>query len=145
MMLEGQRNATGAPMGREEAALDREIREFPRSPKTDPYKTGLERLASVLAHRLPIPLYVAYNEFCAPSVTDAVARAIERGALELVLVSSMMTPGGSHSEVEMPELVNDLQREYPQVAICYAWPFDLDALAGLLVDHLERFTQPLAS
>jgi sirohydrochlorin cobaltochelatase len=137
MMLERQRHVTGDPMGEEEASLDREIRNHPRTPENDPYREGLERLADALRGKLQVPLFVAYNEFCAPSVPDAARQAIAAGARELVLVSSMMTPGGSHSEEEIPALVEGLRREHPHIRMLYAWPFDLDALASFLVQHLE--------
>ena len=138
MTLETERVASGAEPGEEELALDRELREHPRTPQTDPYKFGLERLALALRQKLKsTPLYVAYNEFCSPSVPSAVATAIAAGANDIVLVTSMMTPGGSHSEVEIPQLVQQLRKVHPDVRIHYAWPFDLDALASFMVTHIE--------
>jgi sirohydrochlorin cobaltochelatase len=139
MQLEAQRQAHALPVGEEEAALDRELRDHPRTPETDPYKFGLEQLAAALRMRLRAQLLVAYNEFCAPSVPEAVDAAVMHGAREVVLVSSMMTPGGSHSEEEIPELVRELRIKHHDVSIRYAWPFDMSALAGFMVEHLARF------
>jgi sirohydrochlorin cobaltochelatase len=141
MLLESQRRSHALPAGAEEIELDDEIRSHPRSPETDPYKFGLEQLAAALRKRLPGPLRVAYNEFCAPSVPQAVERAAADGASEIVLLTSMMTPGGSHSEEEIPELIHELRAKYPSLTIRYAWPFDMDALAGFLIEHLDRFAR----
>lgn len=149
MTLESQRRPTGAPMGAEEAALDAELRNHPRTPETDPYQAGIERLArslrATLGQHLPgAALYVAYNEFCAPSVDDAVAQAVADGAEHVHIMSTMLTPGGSHAEEELPELVTELQAKFPQCTLTYAWPVDLDAFAGFLVQHLLQH-RPLPS
>ena len=51
----------------------------------------------------------------------------------------MFTPGGSHSEVEIPEALATLRRKHPEIILRYAWPFDLDRVAGLMADQLQRF------
>jgi len=81
---------------------------------------------------------VAYNEFCAPTVEEAVEGLIKQGAETIVVVSSMFTPGGSHAEIEIPESLERLRAKYPRVPIHYAWPFDLSMIAGMLVSHLNR-------
>jgi sirohydrochlorin cobaltochelatase len=146
MTLEGERRSSGRPMSDEECALDAELRSHPRTPRTDPYQAGLECLAGALRTRLPdAALYLAYNEFCAPSVPEAVERAIAAGAEDVVLLSSMMTPGGSHSEVEIPELVAELQQAHPEVSIRYAWPFDVREVAALMAAQVARFAQRIAA
>jgi sirohydrochlorin cobaltochelatase len=56
--------------------------------------------------------------------SDAVTR--------LTIVPTMLTPGGVHSEEEIPEVIEAMRAELPALEIVYAWPFDLDAVAGLL-------------
>ena len=48
----------------------------------------------------------------------------------------MFTPGGSHSENEIPEEVCELNEMFPDININYAWPFDLEHIAGFLKGHL---------
>jgi len=140
MTLEARRQAEGSPMTEEERQLDAELRNHPRTDATDPYQAGLEQVAAVLRSHLPEHrVSVAYNEFCAPSVPDAVEEAIASGAREVVLLSSMMTPGGSHSEVEIPALVDELRARYRGAVIRYAWPFDLHAIAELMAAQVARF------
>lgn len=142
MALESERRARGLPPGDEERALDEALRSHPRTEQTDPYKAGLEKLARALESRLfGSRLYLAYNEFCAPSVPEAVGRAVADGAREVVVLSSMLTPGGSHAEVEIPELVAELSRTHSHVSIRYAWPFDLASVAALMADQVAKFIE----
>ncbi len=136
--LEAQRRASGQEMTAEERELDTQIRQWPRTPKTDPYRAGLESLGTHLKPLLSDALFaLAYNEFCAPTLEDAAADLIGQGALEIVVISSMLTPGGSHSEIEIPETLDHLRTQFPQVVIRYAWPFDLPQVAQLLVAHVK--------
>jgi sirohydrochlorin cobaltochelatase len=138
--LEGQRRASGAPPTSEELELDRKIRRWPRSPQTDPYRSGLESLAAHLRPFLNgVPLAMAYNEFCSPTLEEAVAELAADGAQEITVLSSMLTPGGSHSELEIPETLQQLRAQYPLVTLRYAWPFDLTMVCSMLAEHLRRF------
>jgi sirohydrochlorin cobaltochelatase len=144
--LEGRRRATKSAMSAEEEALDRKIRASPRTPENDPYRAGLETLAEALRPRLRgAALLVAYNEFCAPSLEEAVAEAVAAGATTITVLPSMLTPGGVHSEVEIPESVTAMRARFPEVTLVYAWPFDLDAVAGLLAAQVERAAPALSS
>jgi sirohydrochlorin cobaltochelatase len=131
--LEGRRRASGAPASVEEQVLDQRIRSWPRTPATDPYRAGLERVAERMRARLgSVRLVLAYNEFCAPTVADAVAELASAGRRHIVVLPSMLTPGGVHSEREIPETIDALRASYPGLTLEYAWPFDLDAVAALL-------------
>jgi sirohydrochlorin cobaltochelatase len=136
--LEGRRAHGGAPSD-EERALDRRIRHWPRTPENDPYQAGLERLAAALRGRLDgVRLAIAYNEFCAPSLDDAVEALIADGVGAITVVPTMLTPGGSHSEIEIPATLAALRERHPQVTLRYAWPVDVDLLAAMLATHLGR-------
>jgi sirohydrochlorin cobaltochelatase len=138
--LEGRRRASGAPMSAEERELDTQVRRWPRTAQTDPYGAGLEALATKVRRRLEGALFaVAYNEFCAPTIEEAVDALVAAGAGEIVVVPSMLTPGGVHSEIEIPEVLAELRVRYPDLTLRYAWPFDLERIAGMLVEHLGRF------
>jgi sirohydrochlorin cobaltochelatase len=138
-MLEGRRRAAGGPPSEEEIALDRQIREFPRTAENDPYAAGLEALGAALAPLLGgAVLLLAYNEFCAPTLEEAVEHAVRGGARRVEVVPSMLTPGGVHAEVEIPEAIERARAAHPGVEIRYAWPFDLAAVARMLADHVRR-------
>jgi len=139
--LEGQRRARGGEPSAEEIDLEQRIRRWPRTPANDPYRAGLEALAERMrAHVAGGRVAVAYNEFCAPTIDEAAAALVADGVGVLTIVPSMLTPGGVHSEVEIPEAIERLRQAHPAVRIRYAWPFDLGVVAHVLAQHAEQFT-----
>jgi sirohydrochlorin cobaltochelatase len=141
--LEAQRSLCGAEPTEEERELDEQIRRWPRTPATDPYKAGLECLAAGLQPLLAGErLVVAYNEFCAPSLEEAVEGLVSGGATTITVLTSMLTPGGVHSAVEIPQILDRLRQRYPSVDLRYAWPFDMNRVARMLADHMHQFTEP---
>jgi len=139
--LEAQRRAAKMPPSPEEIELDTKIRQWPRTPETDPYQSGLEAVAAHLRANLGEVLFaVAYNEFCAPTLEESVEELIKKGATHITVTTTMFTPGGSHSEVEIPEILDHLRPQYPGVEIRYAWPFDLNLVASTLAEQVKRFS-----
>jgi sirohydrochlorin cobaltochelatase len=120
----------------EERDLDARIQHWPRTRATDPYKAGIDAIAEALRRRVG-HVVVAFNEYCAPSLAEAVDALVQAGTTRITIVTTMLTPGGVHSEVEIPETVRALQRAHPDVVLRYAWPFDLDAVATLLADACQ--------
>jgi sirohydrochlorin cobaltochelatase len=138
--LEAQRRAAKLPPSAEELELDTKIRRWPRTAETDPYQAGLEAVGAMLRPHLNGDLFaLAYNEFCAPTLEDAVEGLIGQGATSITVLTTMFTPGGSHSEVEIPEILDYLRPQYPKVELRYAWPFDLQLIAKTLTEQLRRF------
>lgn len=139
--LESQRRAAGTPMSAEEHELDCKIRRWPRTAATDPYQSGLEAVAAQLQAQLDGRLFaVAYNEFCAPTLEESVEELIKNGATHITVTTTMFTPGGSHSEIEIPEILDHLKKRYPGVVLRYAWPFDLKLVANTLAEQVKRFS-----
>lgn len=139
--LEAQRRAAKQPPSAEELELDMKIRRWPRTPATDPYQSGLQAVAMRLQARLNSVLFgLAYNEFCAPTLEEAVEHLIGQGATEITVTTTMFTPGGSHSEIEIPEILDRLRPKYPGVVLRYAWPFDLELVANTLAEQIRRFS-----
>ena len=128
-------------MSAEEHDLDTKIRQWPRTPETDPYRSGLEAVAAQLRANLGEVLFaVAYNEFCAPTLEESVEALIKKGATHITVTTTMFTPGGSHSEIEIPEILDHLRPQYPRVELRYAWPFDLQLVANTLAEQVKRFS-----
>jgi sirohydrochlorin cobaltochelatase len=139
--LEGQRRAAKLPPSAEELELDAKVRQWPRTAETDPYQAGLEKVAACLQAQLDGALFaVAYNEFCAPTLEESVEGLIKKGATHITVTTTMFTPGGSHSEVEIPEILDQLRPQYPEVELRYAWPFDLQLVASTLAEQVRRFS-----
>lgn len=137
--LEKERLARGGKeMSPREAELDQKIRRWPRTAQTDPYQAGMERLGEKLRQRLRgKEVVVAYNEFCAPSLEEAISEAASRGYSSVRVLTIMLTPGGYHSEVEIPQIARDMASRHPDVRIQYLWPYDLSEVAELLSKQLE--------
>lgn len=125
-------------MSDEERALDERLRAHPRTPENDPYFQGLTRLGEALRPLLAgVELRLAFNEFCAPSLDEAIDHAVVDGAERVWVVSSMWTQGGVHAEEEIPETIEAARRRHPQLSIVYAWPFDAGEVARFLAAHLH--------
>jgi len=138
--LEGQRRAAKLPPSQEEIELDQRIRRWPRTAESDPYQSGLTAVAEALRPQLDGALFaIAYNEFCAPTLEEAVDDLVGKGATQITVLTTMFTPGGSHSEVEIPELLEHLRPRFPGVELRYAWPFDLQLVAKTLAEQLRRW------
>jgi sirohydrochlorin cobaltochelatase len=136
--LEAQRRRTGAPPSVEEMDLDQKIRRWPRTAATDPYQSGLEKVAAELRRSLDGMLFgIAFNEFCTPTLEEAVEGLIRQGATHITVITTMFTPGGSHSEIEIPEILDKLRPRHPNVDLRYAWPFDLQLVAKTLAEQLR--------
>ena len=90
---------------------------------------------SCTAHGFPRPI----TSFAPPTLSEAIEQQIADGAKEITVISTMFTPGGSHSEYEIPEEMAELRQKYPYVTLTYAWPFDLDKVAEMLCEHLDQF------
>lgn len=120
-------------------ALDRQVRAWPRTPQNDPYKAGAETLAARIAAHTHCPVYVGYNEFCEPTISEAIDRAISAGAAKVIVATTMLTPGGEHSEREIRQTVEDAQKRHPTVGVVYAWPYDLERVAELFAEQIGKF------
>ena len=138
--LEAQRRAARIPPSAEERELDATIRRWPRTDATDPYRAGLEAVGAALQPLLNGALFaLAYNEFCAPTVEESIEDLISRSATEIVVATTMLTPGGAHSEIEIPEILDGMRAKHPKVAIQYAWPFDPLTIAEILFKQVRGF------
>lgn len=139
--LEAQRRAAKLPRSQEEIELDGKIRSWPRTAETEPYQAGLEAVAARLRAQLDGVLFaVAYNEFCAPTLEESVESLIQQGATHITVTTTMFTPGGSHSEIEIPEILDHLKPKHPDIELRYAWPFDLNLVANTLAEQITRFS-----
>ena len=121
------------------AELDMTIRSWPRTPQNDPYKVGLEQVAAALRLLLPTELFaIGYNEFCRPTIAEAVEQVLAQGATRILVIPSMLTPGGVHSEIDIPKTLDHLRQAHRHARIEYVWPFEPGEVAQLLASRLDR-------
>jgi sirohydrochlorin cobaltochelatase len=119
--------------------LHRKMREWPRTAENDPYCTASHDLAAHLREETGLQVYVGFNEFCGPTVEEAVDLAVQAGADRVVVLTTMMTQGGEHSERDIPHAIEAARKEHRGVEIVYAWPFELPDVASFLSRHIARF------
>ncbi len=96
-------------------------------------------LAKHLADACGQEVITGFNEFCAPSLEDALEQAADGKAARIIVVTTMMTRGGSHSEKDIPAAIKCFSNLHPDIDIKYAWPFDSRGYARFLSEHLARF------
>ncbi len=115
--------------------LDARMRARPRTAQNDPFWAGSQNLAEHLHAATGLPVIVGFNEFCAPTLDAALDQAAGQ-ADKVIVVTPMMTRGGEHSEVEIPETVRRAQARHPSVEFKYAWPLDVTAIAQFLAGQV---------
>ena len=126
-----------AALDRRYAELDARMRAWPRTPHNDPFYVGTQELAGHLRRATGLEVIAGFNEFCAPSLDEALDRAAQN-AETVVVVTPMMTRGGEHSEVDIPAAIERARERHPRLAIRYAWPFETGAVAQFLAAQIAR-------
>jgi|Deesub1362A_J573_1020465.scaffolds.fasta_scaffold02034_3 sirohydrochlorin cobaltochelatase len=118
--------------------LEAKMRCWPRNPQNDPYFEGAMNLANNLSKVTGLKVIVGFNEFCAPSLEEALEKAAKEGGEKVIVVTPMMTRGGEHSEIEIPQAVKAVQEKYPQTSFIYIWPFDTKEVAEFLSSQIKK-------
>jgi len=116
--------------------LDDKMRKWPRTAQNDPFYIGSQELAAQVSNATGCEVIVGFNEFCAPSLSDALNQAIAREADKVIVITPMMTRGGEHSEVDIPAAVETAQAQHPKTAIIYVWPFKVSDVASFLAAQI---------
>ncbi len=112
---------------------------WPRTPKNDPYFFGVKSIAESLHEQSGQEVFVGFNEFCGPTTDQALEEAIASGAKEIIVLSVMFTPGGSHSESDILASVDAVRKKHPGTNITYAWPYPVDRIGHLLTEQVRDF------
>jgi sirohydrochlorin cobaltochelatase len=119
--------------------LDEKMRTWPRTRENDPYHAASHDLAHHLREETGLQVYVGFNEFCDPNIVDAIDLAVGAGVNRVLVLTTMMTAGGEHSERDIPTAIERAKKHHPDVAIEYAWPFMLPDVAKFLAAHISHF------
>lgn len=117
--------------------LDEKVRLWPRTPENDPFYAASQQIAALLSAETGYEVVLGFNEFCAPDLSTALERAAAT-AERVIVVTPMMTPGGEHSEEDIPAAIRQAQAKYSQVDFRYAWPFDLRETAQFLAQQIGK-------
>ena len=119
-------------------AIEEKMKCWPRTEENDPYYTSGMKIGENIQKVTGIETFVGFNEFCNPSIQDALLEALERNPNEIYITTTMVTPGGEHQEVEIPEAINEIAVKYPDVKFVYVWPYNLLSVAEFIGNHLMK-------
>lgn len=119
--------------------IERKMRAWPRTLQNDPFYVASQDLAALLRQKTEYEVIVGFNEFCGPSVGEAIDLAAKAGAEKIIVATTMMTRGGEHAETDLPAMVKLAQVRHTKIPIKYAWPFEDADVARFLASQIAKF------
>ena len=117
--------------------LELKMRLWPRTVENDPFHTASLKIGEEMAQLSGWEVLVGFNEFCAPTVDEALDQAAMSGAERVVVVTPMLTPGGEHAERDIPKAIERARESYPAVEFVYAWPIEIGRTAAFLIEQVK--------
>ena len=141
--LELESGAERESLEKRRRELDLKVRQWPRNAINDPYHAASQSLGRHLARASENDVIVGFNEYCAPSLDECFDMAVSKGAEQVIVVTPMMTRGGSHSETDIPEVIRAAKKKHPKLTVLYAWPFDDSQIAEFLASQIQKFAVSL--
>ncbi|HUT80189.1 MAG TPA: CbiX/SirB N-terminal domain-containing protein [Candidatus Bathyarchaeia archaeon] len=119
-------------------AIEEKMKNWPRTYENDPYFTSSIEIGKNVEEITGYETLVGFNEFCNPAVKDVLLKALETNPNTIFVTTPMITPGGEHSEIDIPETITAISKDYPNTKIIYAWPFDLVDVANFLSNQIRK-------
>lgn len=101
-------------------------------------------MAKALQSDTGLDVLVGFNEFCAPSLEEALEQAVAQKADRVVVITPMMTRGGEHAESDIPAAIETARGWRRGVECVYAWPFEHATVARFLGGQVERSVERVA-
>ena len=120
------------------AELETRIRTWPRTVENGPFRASSLELGRLLSEATGLAVLVGFNEFCSPSVEEALEQAVAQSAARVVVVTAMMTRGGEHADRDIPAAIGHMRARYPGIRFVYAWPFEDEDVASFLASRVSR-------
>jgi len=120
--------------------ISQKTRKIARDPE-DPYKSDMQMIKNSIRKCGGFKhLEIAYMEFISPTIRQAVDKIASEGIKKIVLVNS---PGifmrSSHTLLDIPPLVDEIQSEHPDLELIYAPPGGfLDEMAEVMVKRIDK-------
>jgi sirohydrochlorin cobaltochelatase len=126
-------------MERRHAELDARVRAWPRTAQNDPYHAASWEMAARISRITGLAVVVGFNEFCAPSLHEALDQAASLGVDRVVVITPMMTRGGGHAEEDIPAAMQAARERHSGATFVFAWPFVDSDVAELMAKQISRF------
>lgn len=117
------------------AVLEARLLNWPRSDANDPFWAATHELGRLIAGETGHEVLIGFNEFCAPSVAEALDHAAAR-ASEVIVLTPMLTRGGAHAETDIPTAIAHAQERHGRVRFRYVWPIPPPEIARFLAAQL---------
>ncbi len=136
--LEHTRGADYGALHDRFVGLEGKMRRWPRNAANDPFWAGSGELADALRKACGDTVIVGFNEFCAPSLDEALDLAAGKAAERILVVTPMMTRGGQHAERDIPEAVDRARGRHAEEVFEYVWPFPVSDIAAFLGLQIKR-------
>ncbi len=136
--LEHARGPDYGPLHDRYLHLERRMRLWPRSAENDPFWAGSQDLAEALRKACGRTVVAGFNEFCAPTLDEALDLAAGRAAERILVLTPMMTRGGQHAERDIPEAVDRAHARHAGETFVYVWPFPLSDIAAFLGVQINK-------
>ncbi|MFX0086303.1 MAG: CbiX/SirB N-terminal domain-containing protein [Candidatus Hodarchaeota archaeon] len=125
--------------------LETKMKNWKRNEQNDPYYIGSITIANNLQRITKKKVFVGFNEFCSPTIQEAIKQAIDKGAERIFVVTTMLTRGGDHAENDIPKEIEKAKQKYPNVDIHYIWPLNVPAIAQFLHKEINNYTNKIIS
>jgi sirohydrochlorin cobaltochelatase len=135
---EGPAQAAGRAQYKE---LEARVLAWPRTPQNDPFHAGSLDLAGQLRRASGLEVILGFNEFCSPTLDEALEQAGAHATEKVIVITPMMIRGGEHSAVEIPEAIQRARNRHPAIQFLYVWPFDSADIARFLASQVSRFLE----
>lgn len=119
--------------------LDEKMKSWPRTKYNDPFFSSSYELAAYINKTTGFEVCVGFNEFCNPTIRDALEDAVKINPHKIIVITTMMTPGGEHAEIDIPMIIADVQKQYPTIPIKYAWPFKFEDVTEFLHAQIKKY------
>ena len=119
--------------------LDSKMRNWPRTQENDLYSYTSNELAEVLSKQTTFRVVLGFNEFCSPSLDEAFEEALKHEPDKIIVITPMMTPGGEHSEKDIPDAIERAKKKNPDVKFSYVWPFNISKIAAFLAEQIKDY------
>ncbi|MFA3781654.1 sirohydrochlorin chelatase [Melioribacteraceae bacterium 4301-Me] len=125
--------------------LEKELRNWPRNANNDPYWAGFIEVVNEFKKQNKEfhSVHYAFNEMCGPTVEEALEQAAHDNPDLIIVTSIMFTPGGNHSEIDIPKQIESFKENYPNIKIVYAWPYRISDLVNMLTKQINSFTEKI--
>lgn len=119
--------------------LEEKVRTWPRNDENDPFFAGAVDMAGHLQKVSGYNVFIGFNEFCSPTLEEAIIKANENKPERIIVITPMMTKGGEHAGYDIPKAIENVKSQNPEIPIVYAWPFESEDVAEFLFAQVKKF------